>query len=187
MWYKGKQIASKMNGVQFQRTDTLRSFWVHSKVGIAFTLAHMLNTRFKEYYISNICEIMAFQPAKTEKYSQIPKMETYDSLTFIMNIHSVIHLSSIHPSIHQYLLGTDVCKVLSCTVTTCDVKILCVNLTGPQSAQIFGKTWLWCRDFPGGPVTKIPWSQCKRPRIQPGSLVRKLDSACHNQGFTWCT
>ena len=102
MWYKGKQIASKMNGVQFQRTDKLRSFWVHSKVGIAFTLAHMLNTRFKEYYISNICEIMAFQPAKTEKYSQIPKMETYDSLTFIMNIHSVIHLSSIHPSINIY-------------------------------------------------------------------------------------
>ena len=154
------------------------NFWVHSKVGITFTLAHMLNTKFKEYYISNICEIMAFQPAKTEVFP-----DSQDGNLWFFNLyneHSFSYPVIIHPCIHQYLLGTHVCKVLSCTDIMCDVKILCVNLTGPQSAQIFGKTWLWYRDFPGGPMTKIPWFQCKRPRIQPGFLVRKLDSTSHN-------
>ena len=34
------------------------------------------------------------------------------------------------------------------------------------------------RDFPGGPLTRTPSSQCRGPRVP--SLVRELDPECYN-------
>ena len=81
--------------------DSFEYLWVHSKVGITFSLAHMLNTRFKEYYIStNICEIMAFQLAKTEVF---PDLQNGNLWFFnFYNEQSFIYPSIIHPSISIY-------------------------------------------------------------------------------------
>ena len=35
-----------------------------------------------------------------------------------------------------------------------------------------------CRDFPGGPEAKIPYSHCREPKFD--SLVRDLDPTCCN-------
>ena len=40
------------------------------------------------------------------------------------------------------------------------------------------------RDFPGGPVAKILYSQCRRARVQ--SLVRESDPIRNNKEFTQC-
>lgn len=129
-----KEANNKTKDVQFWRKkknlDPLSTFdyliieyfWVF-KGRDNFQFAHMLNTKDKEYSISNKhLWNYGCLTSKKWKHSKIYKMEIYDSLSSVINIHSFIYISNNHPSIHPYLLSAADGKVLFWVLidTMCD-------------------------------------------------------------------